>query len=213
MGIAARGPLGLAAGFVLRALLFYGLLVLLWPVVRHEYGRVYGPAAERLAGVLELRQPIWLRPYGGPDPRVNHFVLTREGRRGEVRTYLHRSEHLSYMAGALLAALVLATPVAWSQRSRLLLAGFLLLGLYLTVRLGLHFRLTFGAPSLAPASRLLLATLAYAPWYVAPVAVWLFLAPWRLRGFFPPAAGAFRPGAPPARDPAHGARGVPTTTT
>lgn len=166
-------------GFLLRTVVIFGLLVGPWLDLQHAYSLVYRVALARFVEVLPLDRPVWLRECRASEPRIDTCVQYLDEVTGEIRTNVHRGGHLAFMATALLVALVLATPIRWLHRCAALLIGMFALCGYLALRLGAHFCLQFASQPLSwfplslPDRNLLLFVVAYPPWYLAPVLIWV----------------------------------------
>jgi hypothetical protein len=189
-------PQSLIPGFVLRLLFIYVLMILPWPGLEQGYAALYRSASSALARALPLSHRVSLEPLtdddraefaGSVDARAlaldDTKIVLRAG--DQQATVLHSSWYSGYIPTALLAALILATPVTWAYRLRSLLWGLVLVDVYLGLRMGATFIVGgmddpfdwLPAPELRRSALSALAVTGpgSGPWYVVPFLIWILL--------------------------------------
>ena len=127
-----------SAGFVLRVLVFYGLLVLPWPGLREAYSGLFRGGANVIFGPLGSEVRIWFGPPlddFGPDKDVE-LALQRKGS-NTVRATPINTRLTGYLPTASVIALILATPIRWSRRWKALLWGILWVNAFIALRLAI----------------------------------------------------------------------------
>ncbi|MCP4007053.1 MAG: hypothetical protein GY725_22970 [bacterium] len=174
----------------------YLVLIAPWPGISRAYAVAYRSAANVVASVLgvsHVTEVVELldqdrEAYAGRiKPRqleLNDTRLVFDTGRAR-RTVLHSAWHAGYVPTALLAALLLSTPIPWKKRLGSLLAGLLLLDVYLGLRIAATL-LSYGPSSSSPwfpAGELrdsVLSALRFSgpgsgEWYLPPVLIWILV--------------------------------------
>ena len=167
------------AGFFIRFLLVFVVLMAPWPRVDVAYATVY----QTVANVLFARffSDGLVRFDPSPTPaRDRQLEVTLENRRtGVAVIFPFNSRTQGYKPTAFVLALILATPIRWSRRWRALLWGFLCVNGYVILKATLFLFAGFsGDAELAPFTLGVIGTkiLVYLHWVViASFAGWLIL--------------------------------------
>ena len=135
----ARGP---GAGFLLRFVVIFGLLIAPWPGWNRAYSHYFqtmGQMAFDSPG--ESHRKIIFQPASGEntglDTRVTleNTVLAESGDRNCARAVEIDSRSIGWVPTALTIALVLATPISWQRRLAALAGGLVLIHVFILLSL------------------------------------------------------------------------------
>jgi len=175
------------AGFLVRCLVIYSLLVVPWPGVKDAYAAYLRAGGNLLFGSWGSRGKIELRALPPGETEWDTLsVLTNLERKksGEAK---HNTWDLGYVPTAALVALVLATPVPWARRIRALIWGLLLVNAFVAFRMGLGFLGDFCSnqpfalyvvrPFWRPVLRQVVDVFLFAPaaYFAGPACIWLLV--------------------------------------
>ncbi len=172
------------AGFVLRFALAYGALVLAWPLLAPAYRPLYCFQGNLLFQG-DARAQFQARGEDELDIQIRLTSPKRPGSQGVMR---NDSRYVGYLPTISLIALILATPIPWKRRRKALLAGLLLVSVFVSLRMALPVVREFSKESalqiyelggfgtwvLGVAQRSLLR--APASWFVVPILIWIVVA-------------------------------------
>ena len=124
-------------GFMLKFVVLYGSLMILWPVV-------YGPYCAFFRGVGDLA----FRTFWSTDViRFEGFPYEERKGENDTRVEVHRkrsprakgrnicARDVAYLSTAVFTTLVLASPISWRRRGRAFLVGACLLHVFIVLRL------------------------------------------------------------------------------
>lgn len=173
------GPSALV-GFLARAALVNVLLLAPWPGLHEAYGGFYRFGVNQLGRLLDLDERVWAWPAEGGGQRYDSTILTRHEVTGRTRMFPLSTRYFPYMATALLIALVVATPTEWRHRCKALLIALVVMNAWLALEMAAHLTLSFRWDPLPwfPGTgfeRKVLSAISFAPWYGAPVLIWIAL--------------------------------------
>ncbi len=142
------GLLRSAAWFFLRLLALYALLVAPWPGWAATYARGYRAAGDWLFGNFGGDGVVRFEPPERRKEQVDTQITIGNRRtRGKPQTADHSARLTGYLPTALLAALVLATPVPWWRRLVALAVGLVLVHALIAVRVYVALLYGFSQPN------------------------------------------------------------------
>ncbi len=169
-------------GFAARFLLGYGVLMVLWPVVRGGYRELFRTGGDSFFGALcSVRFEGLPKSEDTDDTKI--FVKSRESSKWTWMTV--SSRHVGFMSTAAVVGLIVATPIPWSRRARALLWGLALVHGFIALRLGvlIAYVMSLAGRETLPATLwnlsvdrgvLSIAT-GQAFSYIGPVVIWLLV--------------------------------------
>jgi hypothetical protein len=174
------------AGFGLRFLLVYGVLVAAWPLLARFYRPAYCALGNVLFGGGEASARF--RPLAGAKDLDVEVRLTKRGPPLVSAVMKNDSRLVGYMPLISLVALVLASPIPWKRRRTALGLGLVLVTAFVAVRMSIPIRRDFSRPDalqvhqpgafgrwlLDVSERALLD--APASFFVVPVLIWVLVA-------------------------------------
>ena len=183
--------------FLLGVVILYGLLIAPWPGVATWYAIGFRNVGNAVFGRFGDRGLVRFRPIG-PDERLRRgtqdwdteFMLEIRGQPGATGVW-YNSWQAGYIPTALLASLVLCTPVPWKRRWWAFGWGMLLVNCFVLIRVGAlilwKFRATDypGLYAVSPGMEETLArlsnlvSLSPVTSCVVPVLLWMLLTPRR----------------------------------
>ena len=123
-------------GFVVRVLLYYGLLAWVpWPGVRGAYSASYREGANLLFGQSDEELMISFRSLSDEKEPAKDIELVMRRRGTDVERTTPIDSRLSgYLPTAVVVALTLATPIPWSRRWTALLWGLVWVNVFIAAR-------------------------------------------------------------------------------
>lgn len=174
------------AGFGLRFVLAYGLLVAAWPVLRPVFRPFYCALGNVLFEGGEAS--VHFRPLETAGQLDIQLVMTKRGPPPVTARMENNSRLVGYMPMVSLVAFVLASPIPWKRRRRALWVGLLLTSLFVALRMAIPIWRDFGNADalqvyhpgsfarwvLGIAERAFLN--APASFFVVPVLIWILVA-------------------------------------
>lgn len=178
--------------FCVQVLLLYALLMAPWPGIAAGYELLYRGAAAILFGDFGSRGEAHFRAReheaGGHDTSVT--LVKRHDDRFIRKTITIGARYHGYAPTAVFLALAISTPIAWPRRWRLMLWGFLLVQIYVVMRLFLTLLEVFTDGELAlwtpaPFWRAVVVRLtdllagSLVAGFVIPVFIWIGCLMWR----------------------------------
>lgn len=211
-------PVKKTAGFFLRLVLFYGLLVAPWPGLREAYARGYRAAGNALFGSFGSDGVVRFEPLSkGREQMDTEIGIGNLRTRPAPKFAQHSTRLTGYLPTAEVVALILATPIPWSRRWKALLWGLLLanglVALRVTILLlygfsgdhpcALYSPGPFWSEVLAGAHSVMVVWVSFT--YVAPVFIWIVVT--FRRGDLQKWAASWGGGAHVAEQPEKKARG------
>jgi hypothetical protein len=116
-------------------LVSFSLLIIPWPGLPEAYSSVYCAVGTTLFGNAGQGISVSLRAKETPDGRIDTEIHLRSSN-PPGGTFAPHNARSGYVALAELIALVIATPVSWSRRMKALVAGVVLVNLFVLFRLG-----------------------------------------------------------------------------
>jgi hypothetical protein len=178
------------AGFALRFVVVYGLLIFAWPAVRPLYRPFYCALGNALFGTVLFHGEGSAR-FTPKDTREDLDIEVVMKKRSAPRISgraENKSRVMGYLPTISVVALVLATPLPWKRRRRALLAGVALVSLFVALRIAIPVVRDFSKPDalqvyhpgafgrwlLGIADRALLG--APASFFVVPILIWVLVA-------------------------------------
>ncbi len=188
------------AGFALRFVCFYGLLMAPWPGLTETYGGFYRAIVQIAVVSSDPQRSVVVRRYR-PDQPLSASVMDTEivhripgtsgsSRAGAVQS-IRSSRSTGYMPTALAFALMLASPMSRKRRASGLAVAALMMTLFVAAMPAFqiyeafepertHFLITqlpwLAAPWRAIVHGSAQVSLWMGPYYLAPTLVWLLLA-------------------------------------
>jgi len=180
-------PRRLAAGFFLRLIVAYALLMLSWPGVEHGYARLFRAAAQAVFSDFGRDGVVRLEPRLPSNSAHDTSLIVTNRRTGSSFVLGVSSRYFGYVPTAFLVALTISTPLPWRRRGQALAYGLLAIHgwIAVTVILLIVHGFSFSVPPLLYDLPLLpsyaLAGLAQviqvAPlnWLVVPLFIWLMV--------------------------------------
>ncbi len=133
-----------AVSFFLALFALFVVLYLPWPGLDSAYLACFRAAGNVLfgsigpAGVVEFvdEYPAKYERFAPPAPAENWPVrlILKNRRTAKEKLQVYSARH-GYLAAALTAALILATPIPWPRRARALLLGLILVNLFAALRI------------------------------------------------------------------------------
>ena len=128
-------PLKKLSVFFFLSALCYGVLMAPWPGLMDAYRTAFRTCGSWLFGSFGSRGSVQFEPLSSADHSLDTTLVLRKGRlRGSMDI---NSGYVGYRPTAFLIALVLATPVRWPRRLAALLAGLVLVDVFIAFRLWL----------------------------------------------------------------------------
>ena len=122
-------------GFAVRLLLFYGLLVLPRPLIGPYYAAFFRESANGLVGPSHEGLVIRFRPMETDARGRDVQLLVQQSGSTRFWTTPVSSRMQGYLPTAELLALILATPVPWRRRIRAMIAGILVVHVFIALRI------------------------------------------------------------------------------
>lgn len=121
------------AGFLLRFLVVYILLMIPWPGSATAYRGMFIRAGSIVYGALGSSYGVSLEALdtGGP---ADTTLIVRHRATGQKMWLRINSREVGYLATIVVTSLILATPAGWRRRIRALLLGLLLVNVFITIR-------------------------------------------------------------------------------
>ncbi|MBN2562760.1 MAG: hypothetical protein JXQ75_17695 [Phycisphaerae bacterium] len=180
-------PLRRIAGFFVRLLVFYGLLMVPWPGVDRVYAAYFRAGGNLVLGSFGSEGKVLFLPTGEDAPASHTDAMLTNRTTGSWRVSTYPNRYLGYAPTAALVSLVLATPVPWSRRWRALLWGLLLVHGFVVVRVALPLLKEFSEDntlrqySLSPFWRdvldqvILILVTSPTSVFVAPIIIWVLV--------------------------------------
>lgn len=173
-----------ALGCLVRFVLVYALLLAPWPGLRDTYASLYRTGVNRVVPLLGLDYDVRLIRAPNADARpVRHDTVVVVRDRGATQPPVIRAgdTRAPFLANAFLLALFLATPLPLVRRTRATLVGVLALNAFLVARAIAYLASEYAASfwsglALGELLRTGLIGVVSAPWYIASILIWLFLA-------------------------------------
>ncbi|MCI0632079.1 MAG: hypothetical protein L0Y44_15645 [Phycisphaerales bacterium] len=131
-------PHRLIAGFFLRLIAIYALLIAVWPLVWFGYGAALSAVSNVAFGELGAAT-VRFEPSteSSAGAAYDLTLVLRNKRTAALGRLPVSSFYYGYVPTALLAALTLATPIRWPRRMRALLGGLALVHAFIAFRLAL----------------------------------------------------------------------------
>ena len=128
----------LVLGFVVRAMIVYGVLVAPWPGLREGYANGFRFAAGMAFGHFGRDGLVSFHPLSGNDSGMDTQI--RLGKRGEpyIGPIKHNTRIADYLPTSCVIALVIATPIPWSRRWKALLWGLVCVHAFIALRMTLN---------------------------------------------------------------------------
>ena len=126
-------PGKLIAGFIVRFLLLYALLMVPWPGLGAAYRAGFVSAGDWMVASFRARGRVRLKAEDGEKGGATLYVPRAEGM---MRVKIH-TRRFGYLPTAALTSLILATPISWRRRGRALFWGLLLVNAWNALRLPL----------------------------------------------------------------------------
>lgn len=118
-------------------LLVYGALMAVWPGVCGVYAAGFRAGAEAIFGTLGSHGTVRFRALPEPEGADDTKMFVKPDRSQEWTWMKFSSRHVGYLSTAVLAGLILATPLPWSRRAWALLAGMVLLHVFVAMRIAI----------------------------------------------------------------------------
>ena len=175
----------LIAGFFLRLLVCYVLLMAPWPGLEEGYAKLYRTGAEAVFGNVGSPGAVTLVPGPPADTTHDTDLFVRNHKTGAEPGLGISSRYDAYLPTAFFIALIVATPLTWERKGWPLFWG--LVGVHLFVGLTLLLRILymFSGPTalftLDPFWRRALAgtvqVVLVAPlaWLIIPTFIWIIV--------------------------------------
>ncbi len=139
-------PARLIAGFLVRVIVLYGVLMAPWPGLSEGYAAFYRGCAGVFLSSFPGGGVVRFEPLSPPDGvRDTQIVCSKRGSQ-VVASMPTGSRYGGRAPTALLVALVLATPIPWSRRCLGLFFGLLLVNIYVGWRISLNLLDFYTAP-------------------------------------------------------------------
>jgi len=173
-----------ALRFALRLLVVYGLLIAPWPGLKSGYGSLFRTCGNKLIQASGLRDMVEFRP---PTVHQAAWDVEMHMKNPKTRESWHvefRSHGWGYLPTAAIVALIVATPLAWSRRWMALIAGLVLVQLFIALRVAvlLLFGMYWGgaihlSEVQAKAAEIALEGFSNSPvaTFIVPVVIWLLV--------------------------------------
>lgn len=159
-------------GFLLRVGVVYALLALPGNPLEGCYAVGYRATVNQIAAALPLEHHVWLRESALVEANRDSSFVARHRVSGNAAERSFSVRYFSWIGTCVVAALVLATPVAWRRRAWGAVGGLLVYHGYLGLQISAYLLLTFGGSRYHGGWRPALDVFALTPWYVAPVLCW-----------------------------------------
>ncbi len=122
------------AGFVVRSLLFYGLLIVPWPGLMDAYSAFFRACGNQLFKSFGSQGAVSFRPPSTPDAAWDTEVLLKNRQRSSSWLMAYDTRRSGYLPTAALIALTLASPITWRRRGQALVWGLILVNVFIAVR-------------------------------------------------------------------------------
>jgi hypothetical protein len=125
------------AGFCLRFLLWYALLMAPWPGVQRAYRVGFTKVGELVFGSFGSPGAVRFEALDDQQPIDVAVYLRLPRADGGVKTVRTNTRGVGYFPTVVAASLILATPIPWSRRGRALFWGLVLVNVFVGVRLAI----------------------------------------------------------------------------
>lgn len=175
----------LIAGFFLRLIALYALLLLPWPGLEETYAQAFRWGGTKMLGHFGTHGKVWL--VEGPESDLTHdtdlFVQNRTTKAGLGIGV--SSRYLGYLPAAFLVSLIIATPLPFKRRARALLWGLIAIHALAVAQLAVvaTFGFSLGQPPVmyqlgnfwgrTLAAFVQVIQVSPATWLVVPLFVWI----------------------------------------
>ena len=130
-------------GFFLRLLVIFVVLIVLWPGLKKAYGSFFQAGGNVLFTRFGSEGRVHFGPLTPVAPDGDTEVTLRNRRTQADSTYVVDSRTLGYKPTVFMLALILATPIPWPRRLWAVLWGFLLINVYVALRVGVFLLTVF----------------------------------------------------------------------
>lgn len=177
-------PARTLAGFFVRFLVVFVLLMVPWPGLGAAYATFFRVSGNFLFSTFGSDGRVRFLPVANPEKeRDTEVVLVNRGTGAEMRL-AGGSRLQGYKPTAFVLALILATPIPWSRRWRAVVWGLMLVNVYVALRVGIFLLAAYsgdGAVALftpGPVCRpvldflLWVVVVSFAGWLILPLPIW-----------------------------------------
>ena len=174
-------------GFFTLFLVAFVLLMVPWPGLQEGYGAGFRAVGNALFVRFGSAGAVRFRPISTADPDRDMELVLQNRQNGAEYIFTGSTRLQGYKPTAFVLALTLATPIPWRRRWRALLWGFLLVNLYVALRVVVFLLAAFsGDNSLAlftfgPVVKSALdyihwvVVISFAGWLILPLPIWAFV--------------------------------------
>ncbi len=121
-------------GFVVRLLLFYGLLIAPWPGLRDAYAAFFRACGNQLFSSFGSQGVVRFQPPSKPNTAWDTEVLLKSRQQGSSWLMGYQSRHSGYLPTVGLIALALASPITWRRRWQVLVWGLIFVNVFIALR-------------------------------------------------------------------------------
>lgn len=174
------------AGFFGRFLLFFTVMLLLWPIVGATYGAFYRSEMNAIFGDMFSGGVVSLELYEDKKTTFDTQLFLDSKTTGQGAFRRINSYQQGYLPMIYLIGLVLATPIPWPRRLQALLWGLVIINMYIPLRLLPALLISFshqglGVVSLGAWSAAIVEFLkdvihvGFAGHFVVPIPIWFLL--------------------------------------
>ena len=175
------------AGFFVRFLVVFVLLMAPWPGLQEAYGAGFRAVGNVLFVRFGSGGAVRFRAISVVDPDRDMELVLRNRRNGAEYIFTGSARLQGYKPTVFVLALTLATPIPWRRRWRALLWGFLLVNGYVGFRVVVFLLAAFSGDnslSLFTFGPVVKSTLDYihwvvvisfAGWLILPLPIWAFV--------------------------------------
>lgn len=172
-------PRNVGVRFFARFVVVFVVFLAAWSLVAGAYAAFFRGVGGSVAATGR-DWTVWYSQSTGQDAHHDTEVLFLNRKANLRGSFSLSSKRMAYMPTAFLAALIVATPIAWKRRSLALLWGMLWVHAYIAIRL-LLIPATYFAKEGEESGRTLLARLDWvlsgssAGWTIVPLVIWLLV--------------------------------------
>ena len=175
------------AGFFALSLVAFALLMAPWPGVQEAYGAGFRAVGNALFAWFGPAGTVHFGPISTVDPDRDMELLLRNRLNGAEYTFTGSARLQGYKPTAFVLALTLATPIPWRRRWWALLWVFLLVNVYVALRVVVFLLAAFSGDNslalftLGPFGKSALDYLhwvvvtSFAGWLILPLPIWAFV--------------------------------------
>lgn len=137
------------AGFFVRLILVYGVLVAPWPGVKSGYASLYRSVATTVFRTMIPGGIVRFEPMSDPYRKFDTNIQFLNTRSGARQTAITSSRDPAFFQTIFLISLILATPLPWRRRGWAMVVGLMLLHVFIFGKVLITLLYGFTRPQMA----------------------------------------------------------------